>query len=114
MSRRRAAKHFNISRDGSVALSLSGKALDMKTSSFVCAGPRYKRLRFPAEIIAHAVWLYDRFPLSLRHVEDLLAERGINVSLQTVSEWVAKFGSEFAASLRRRSKGSFADKRHHR
>ncbi len=45
----------------------------------------YSRHRFPAEIIAHAVWLYYRFPLSLRDVEDLLAERGINVSFQTVS-----------------------------
>lgn len=46
---------------------------------------RHYRYRFPAEIIAHAVWLYDRFPLSLRDVEDLLAERGIDVSFQTVS-----------------------------
>ncbi len=44
----------------------------------------FKRHRFPAEIIAHAVWLYYRFSLSLRDVEDLLAERGINVSFQTV------------------------------
>ncbi|BCH61961.1 hypothetical protein RvVAR0630_pl01030 (plasmid) [Agrobacterium vitis] len=50
--------------------------------------------------------------MSLRHVEDLLAERGIDVSFQTVSEWAAKFGSEFAALLRRRSKGGFADKWH--
>jgi putative transposase len=73
---------------------------------------RYKRHRFPAEIIAHAVWLYYRFPLSLRHVEDLLAERGIEVSFQTVSEWASKFGREYARSLRRRSRGSFADKWH--
>jgi putative transposase len=46
---------------------------------------RYKRHRFPAEIITHAVWLYFRFPLSLRHVEDLLAVRGIEVSFQTVA-----------------------------
>ena len=46
----------------------------------------FRRHRFPAEIIARAVWLYYRFPLSLRDVEDLLAERGINVSFQTVSE----------------------------
>ncbi len=71
---------------------------------------RYKRHRFPAEIIAHAVWLYYRFSLSLRDVEDLLAERGINVSFQTVSEWAAKFGLEFAHQLRRRSRGHFADK----
>ncbi len=46
--------------------------------------PRYKRHRFPAEIIAFAVWPYYRFPLSLRDVEDLPAERGIDVSFQTV------------------------------
>lgn len=50
------------------------------------ASARYKRHRFSAEIIAHAVWLYYRFPLSLRDIEDLLAERGIAVSFQTVSE----------------------------
>ena len=71
---------------------------------------RYRRHRFPAEIIAHAVWLYYRFPLSFRDVEDLLAERGIEVSFQTVSEWAAKFGLKFAHQLRRRSRGHFADK----
>jgi len=75
---------------------------------------RYHRHRFPAEIIAHAVWLYYRFPLSLRDVEDLLAERGIKVSFQTVSEWVVKFGLKFACQLRRRSRGNFADKWHPR
>ena len=70
----------------------------------------FRRHRFPAEIIAHAVWLYFRFPLSLRDVEDLLAERGISVSFQTVSEWAAKFGLRFAHQLRRRSRGHFADK----
>jgi putative transposase len=69
----------------------------------------YKRHRFPAEIIAHAVWLYYRFPLSLRDVEDLLAERGIDVSFQTVAEWATKFGLKIA-QLRRRSRGNFADK----
>ncbi|OCJ02319.1 transposase [Rhizobium sp. AC27/96] len=73
---------------------------------------RHKRHRFPAEIIAHAVWLYYRFPLSLRDVEDLLAEGGINVSFQTVSEWAAKFGLKFADQLRRRSRGHFSDKWH--
>ncbi|MVA22481.1 IS6 family transposase [Agrobacterium vitis] len=72
----------------------------------------FRHHRFPAEIIAHAVWLYYRFPLSLRDVEDLLAERGINVSFQTVSEWAAKFGLKFAYQLRRRSRGHFADKWH--
>ena len=70
----------------------------------------YKRHRFPAEIIAHAVWLYYRFPLSLRDVEDLLAERGIDVSFQTVAELATKlkFGLKFAHQLRRRSRGNFA------
>lgn len=72
----------------------------------------FKHHRFPAEIIAHAVWLYYRFPLSLRDVEDLLAERGIGVSFQTVSEWAVKFGLEFARKLRRRSRGNFADNWH--
>jgi putative transposase len=71
---------------------------------------RFRRHRFPAEIIAHAVWLYCRFPLSFRDVEDLLAERGINVSFQTVCEWAAKFGQKFAHQLRRRSRTHFADK----
>ena len=69
-----------------------------------------RRHRFPAEIIAHAVWLYYRLPLSFRDIEDLLAERGINVSFQTVSEWAAKFGFKFAHELRRRSRGQFSDK----
>ena len=63
----------------------------------------YKRHRFPAEIIAHAVWLYFRFPLSLRHVEGLPAERGIEVSFQTVAEWAAKFGRDYARSIRGKS-----------
>lgn len=70
----------------------------------------FRRHRFPAEIIAHAVWLYYRFPLSFRDIEDLLAERGINVSFQTVSEWAAKFGLKFAHLLRHRSRGHFSDK----
>jgi hypothetical protein len=60
----------------------------------------FRRHRFPAEVIAHAVCLYFQFPLSFRDVEDLLAERGINVSFQTVSEWAAKFGLKFAHQLR--------------
>ena len=70
----------------------------------------FRRHRFPAEIIAHAVWLYYRFPLSFSDIEDPLAERGINVSFQTVSEWAAKFGLKFAHLLRHRSRGHFYDK----
>lgn len=66
--------------------------------------PAHFRLyRFPAEIIARAVWFYYRFPLSFRDIEDLLAERGIEVSVHTVSEWAAKLGLKFAHQPRRRS-----------
>jgi putative transposase len=63
---------------------------------------RYKRHRFPASIIAHAVWLYYRFPLSLRHVEELLLERGIRVSYETIRQWARKFGPEYARRIRRK------------
>src|SRR5882757_3178531 len=72
----------------------------------------YRRHRFPAEVIAHAVWLYLRFPLSLRMVEDLLAARRIIVSHQTVRLWVEKFGRRFADEIRRRSAGRLGDKWH--
>lgn len=72
--------------------------------------PLYRRHRFPAEVIAHAVWLYLRFPLSLRMEEDLLAARGIIVSHQTVRLWAEKFGRRFANDIRRKSKGRLGDK----
>jgi transposase-like protein len=62
----------------------------------------FARHRFPPEIIRHAVWLYVRFTLSYRDVEDLLAERGLDVSYETVRRWVLKFGPLFARELRRR------------
>ena len=65
----------------------------------------YKRHRFPAAIIAHAVWLYLRFSLSLRAVEELLLERGVEVSYETLRRWVAKFGPVIARGLRRRQAG---------
>ena len=66
------------------------------------ARARYKGHRFPAEIIGHAVWLYFRFPLGLRMVEELLAARGIIVSHETVRQWARKFGQRFANQIRRR------------
>lgn len=66
------------------------------------ACPSYAGYRFPAEIISHAVWLYFRFPLSLRMVDELLAARGIVVSHETVRQWALKFGQGFANQLRRR------------
>ena len=59
-----------------------------------------KRHRFPREIIAHAVWLYFRFPWSLRLVEEMLPERGILVSSETVRRWAIKFGSDYARCSR--------------
>jgi putative transposase len=64
--------------------------------------PRYARHRFPAEVISHAVWLYFRFPLSLRMVEEMLAVRGILVSHETIRRWALKFGQSFANKIRRR------------
>src|SRR3954452_23744727 len=64
--------------------------------------PSYAGHRFPAEIINHAVWLYFRFPLSLRIVEEMLAVRGIIVSHETVRQWGLKFGQAFANEAWRR------------
>lgn len=61
----------------------------------------YRRHRFPGSIIQHAVWLYFRFPLSYRDVEDMLVERGIDVSYETVRRWALKFGLDYARKLRR-------------
>src|SRR5881275_990279 len=66
------------------------------------ARARYAGYRFPAQIISHAVWLYFRFPLGLRMVEELLAARGIIVSHETVRQWALKFGQGFANEIRRR------------
>ena len=62
----------------------------------------YSGYRFPPEIIQQAIWLYLRFTLSLRDVEDLLAERGVAVSYETVRRWVNHFGPMIAADLRKR------------
>src|SRR3954447_19054867 len=62
----------------------------------------YAGYRFPPEVISHAVWLYFRFPVSLRMVEEMLAARGIVVSHETVREWALKFGQEFANRIRRK------------
>ena len=64
--------------------------------------PSFAGYRFPAAIISHAVWLYFRFPMSLRMVEELLAARGIVVSYETVRQWAQKFGQEIANRIRRR------------
>jgi putative transposase len=65
--------------------------------------PSYRGYRFPAEVIGHAVWLYHRFPLSFREVGELLYERGITFSYESIRAWCATFGLEYAATLRRRA-----------
>ena len=64
--------------------------------------PSYAGYRFPAEVISHAIWLYFRFPLSLRMIEEMLAARGIIVSHESVRQWALKFGQAFANEIRRR------------
>jgi putative transposase len=66
------------------------------------ARSRYTGHRFPPEIISHVVWLYFRFPLSLRMIEEMLAARGIIISHETVRQWARKFGQAFANQIRRR------------
>ena len=61
----------------------------------------FKRHRFPPDVIRHSIWLYARFTFSYRDVEEMLAERGLDVSYETVRRWCLKFGSTIAANLRR-------------
>ena len=68
----------------------------------------YHGYRFPTEIISHSVWLYHRFCLSFRDVEDLLAERGIVVSYESIRSWCNKFGPAYARKLKKR-RGSLGD-----
>ncbi len=68
------------------------------------AGSSYKGFRFPPEIISHCVWLYHRFPLSFRDVQELMLERGVDVSYETIRAWCDRFGQEYANQLRRRGR----------
>ena len=63
---------------------------------------KYRGHRFPPEIIGHTVWLYHHFRLSLRDVEDLLAERGVLVSYESIRRWCCKFGPDYAHKVKRR------------
>ena len=65
----------------------------------------YKRYRFPSEIIQYTVWIYYRFNLSHRDIEDLLAERGINVSYEAIRLWCNRFGPKYAAWLKKKHQG---------
>src|ERR671916_46892 len=68
----------------------------------VAVVPSFKGFRYPVEIISHCVWLYYRFPLSFREVEEMMLERGVVVTYETVRQWCRKFGQAFANGLRRR------------
>lgn len=81
----------------SLALRLADSGGEMSTPTI-----SYKNHRFPPQVIARAVWLYFRFPLSLRMVEEMLLERGIVVSYETIRRWGRKFGPAYARQLRRR------------
>ena len=74
-----------------------------------CRPVAYRRHRFPPEIISHAVWLYYRFCLSVRDVEDLLAQRGITVTYETVRQCCAKFDRDYAQRLRRRAQAGVSE-----
>ena len=67
-----------------------------------CAEPSYRGYRFPAEIISYCVWLYFRFCLSFRDVQEMMLERGVVVSREAIRLWSLKFGGEYARRLRRR------------
>ena len=73
--------------------------------------PSYHGYRFPSEIISHAVWLYHRFALSFRDVEDLLAQRSVTVTYETIRQWCLTFGPNYARTLRRR-RGRMGDTWH--
>ena len=70
-----------------------------------CQATLYKRHRFPPKIIQHAIWLYHRFNLSHRDIEDLLAQRGIFVTHESIRLWCNKFGPQYARRLRRGHRG---------
>jgi len=72
-------------------------------SEMTASNSLYHRHRYPAEIISHCVWLYFRFSLSFRDVEEILAMRGVTLTYDTVREWGLKFGEAYANGLRRKS-----------
>jgi putative transposase len=83
----------------------------MNISPCVSSASPYKGHRFPAEIISHCVWLYFRFSVSFRDVEEMMAERGVVVSYETIRGWCQKFGQSYAKRLRAR-RGHLGDRWH--
>src|SRR4051812_17717988 len=92
-----------VYRHRQLGAGLGGEGRDGEGAGMTSAAKSpYAGYRFPAEGISHAVWLYFRFPLSLRMGEEMLADRGIVVSHETVRQWARKFGQAFANQIRRR------------
>ena len=87
---------------GALGRVLSSSVGAWQTWSMKRDAPSYHGYRFPPEIISHAVWLYHRFGVSFRDVEDLLAQRGITVSYEAIRLWCLTFGSAYARRLKRR------------
>ena len=88
---------------GTVRLTTKARPRSDTAAMPTARDPLYQRHRFPPEVISHAVWLYFRFPLSLRMVEEMLATRGICVTYETVRQWGKKFGKAFADQIRQRA-----------
>ena len=103
-TRRVGQKRPNIweSVAGIVNLSSTHTVCQSGGMNTLSATTKYKNHRFPVEIISHAVWLYFRFCLSFRDVEELLFERGVGVTYETIRKWCRKFGQQYANQLRRR------------
>ncbi len=95
------SRHSKVARPCQVTL-LSLTALRRRVRSEEQHARHRCGYRYPAEIISQAVWLYFRFSLSLRDVEELLAERGLTVTYESIRAWCAKFGPSYAEGLRRR------------
>ena len=107
---RRHSKHFVRPEVLFVALTRVDRSMSpvlsgwpsIADNSIMSNTPNYRGYRFPSEIIAQAVWLYHRFKLSFRDVEDLLAERGVTVSYETIRQWCRTFGPQYARRIKRR------------
>lgn len=91
---------WRLSADGTVTLTAWEAETGYLAAMPIVRESLYCRHRFPAEVIGHAVWLYFRFLLSLRMVEEMLAARGICVTYETVRRWGKKFGKTFADQIR--------------
>jgi putative transposase len=98
-----ACRPANTGIHGTVRLTIKAQPRSYTAAMPTARDPLYQRHRFPPEVISHAVWLYFRFPLSLRMVEEMLAMRGISVTYETVRQWGKKFGKAFADQIRQRA-----------